>query len=622
MELSKYTGAGNTFFERKLKDYRRLGLSYLDFWEKANDDFIRFQKGETDQGLQHCRDVENNIWKLINEYLDYFPPEVLYIVSMCSALHDCAKTGAGTDHAVKGAQKIREELVKMGYVQLQATANAISDIILVHSSGHFSSVPETFDVRGDVDVRLRDTAAIFRLADMMSTTEERAATAHKILGLRHMSCDEFLDGVRGVIQSCSPSSQDKTCIEIRAYADDIDGKRAVEAYVEGLNRDLTSDHRRILQNIKMTHIKKDTVRERDIVLPHRFKLSWLNSFRDTLPATIAERPVDTQKTPQSVKGISRLVQSYFVTTESDIDLDKGLLDSLERGVVDPKYLYWSLKGTKLYLSLTKNNNYGLPSAAHGLLAKKFATQIHPITTEDPRRRIQHLIDLGVGDGVESHIILSHLVSDNAEMSRICCSLIDFSYHMLKAAVNNIEEANTENERYRDNVELFGINGDIRNLYLYRAALKRTSGSRLFSLLGGTLGNYLERDLLEPIRKEMSGEDFLLLGVDLIGDRSDSELISAYDSSYNRKFLFNPLDSIGLKFGRCRFDCYIREKMSEVPKSKTIVSSFWVDEEIQMAISTKYDLESLRKHLVNHFGFSVLTVVINDAENYAILLMAT
>ena len=222
MQLAKYTGVGNKFFEEKLKDYRRLGLSYIEFWQKAYDDFIRFQIGGTDQGLQHCRDVENNIWILISRYSRFFPPEVLYVLSLAAALHDCAKIGAETDHAVEGARMIKKQLVEIGYVQRQATADVLSFIVLPHSSGDFSSLPETYGVGGDFDIRLKDVAAIFRLADMMSTSEDRGARLHGMLNIRHATLNEFVNSVRLSIQSCQPSESDRTAIEVRADADDIE----------------------------------------------------------------------------------------------------------------------------------------------------------------------------------------------------------------------------------------------------------------------------------------------------------------------------------------------------------------------------------------------------------------
>lgn len=619
MGLAKYIKAGNKFFERKLSDYKLLGLSYSEFWDKAYDDFIRHQvgKGKTDQGFQHCKDVENNIWLLIDKSARFFPKEALYVLSLSCALHDCAKTGSETDHGLEGASMIKHKLVSMGYVQQQATADALSFIVMAHTSGVFSQIPDRYHVGGDVELYLKGIAAIFRLADMMSTSEERSARYHQMLSTIHGDKSEFVNSVRLKIQSCKPSRSDRTCIEISAYYDDIQTKRDVKAYVQGLNEDLTSEHKQILQNAKTSYLTKNQVlKEKDVTLPYKFVLSWLTSFLDTLspdskPRTVARRDA------KLIKRIGRLIPCYFYNKETNIDIYKHLINSVDKGVVDSKYLYWSFTGTKQYLSLCRNPNYDLPNIGHNLLASIFKKELYPVI-ENTGKKIECLIDLGAGNGQEANIILSHLILRNVGMLKIY--LVDFSYHMLRVAVNTIEEENIENDGHLKNIQLIAVNGDIRDLSLYETLLKTSCDCRLFCFLGGTLGNYLERDVLEPIKRQMSTEDFFLLGIDLIGNRSDQELLSAYDSIYNRKFLFNPLADIGYNFGQCNFKCHIRDMVSEVPNSKTIVSSFTRNKEIQMAISTKYDIESTIQYLKKQFKFRVAKKIVNEAGNYAILLL--
>lgn len=620
MQLNRLTQVGNKFFEKKLKGYNNLGISYADFWQKAFDDFISKQIGGTDQGIKHCRNVEHNIWKLIGNYGKYLPLETLYVLSLSCALHDCAKTGKISNHAIVGAKIIQDKLVSMGYVQRQSTANAMAWIVSAHESGIFSPLLERVSVGGDVEIRLKDCAAIFRLADMMDTCEDRAARFHKIFNLPHATLNPFLNDVRLCIHDCSLS---KTDIEVKAYTTDINSQRNVKIYIKGLNKDLTSEHIQLLKNIKVVYLTKNFVeRSKNISLPYKFVLSWQTHFPDTLPPTVHKVPTVAKKIPVTGKGISRLVPCYFINTETNVDIDRELFDSIKiKKEIDPKFLYWSLTGAKAYLSLIKNPLYTLPNIAHDLLIKSLATQIYPII-ENANRKVHQLVDLGPGNGVELNIMLNILISNMTENLKIQCSMVDFSYHMLRIAVNTLDDANLHNEKYKDNIVLYTINGDFRNLYLYKSILSGSGGSRVFTFLGGTLGNYFEREVIEPIRREMSKQDFFLLGVDLLGDRSDEELRGAYDSIYNRKFLFNPLAEIGCEFEHCEFKSEIKARISEVPKSKTVISWFTVDnEDIQVSISTKYDLTSLKSYLKDRFGFHILKDVINDTGEYAILLMA-
>lgn len=115
-----------------------------------------------------------------------------------------------------------------------------------------------------------------------------------------------------------------------------------------------------------------------------------------------------------------------------------------------------------------------------------------------------------------------------------------------------------------------------------------------------------------------------MGVDLIGNRSDQELLSSYDSDYNKRFLCSPLEDIGAKFDDCLFDFQISDIVSEVKKSKSIISYVsygTIYKNIQVSISTKYEIESLKEYLENRFRFRMLKEIINEDKNHAILLLA-
>jgi len=614
MELSQYTKTGNTFFEERLKNYRKLGMTYLDFWNKAYFEYIHDQSGGTDQGIAHTRDVEHNIWVLIEKYIEWFPDEVLYILSLSSALHDCAKKANDTtDHALKGSQIIKDDLTKKSYVNLQETANAIADIVSVHQSGNFKILTEEIITLSGQPIRIKDCAAIFRLADMMSTTAERSVRAHAMLGLPATTLDPFLNSVRSYIHNCQPSTKDRTELEIGAHPDDIKSKRNIDLYIKALNKDMTEEHKKILQNAKVIYLtEKFKIEEKEISLPYTFVLSK-HSFiddilRDKRPFTIKE-------------GISRLVPCYFHNKETDIDIYSQFMESIEKDKsINSKFLYWTLRGTKEYLTLCKDPKYLLSKIAHDLLKENFP-KIYPIINSD--KNLLHIVDLGVGDGQEINIILNSLISDSdiTNDTKIYCSLIDSSYHMLRVAVNIIDEANLSNRRYKENVEIVAINCDLRDLHLYKGTLKFTYGSRLFCLLGGTLGNFCEKEVIEPIEKEMSDMDFFLLGVDLIGNRTDEQIISAYDNIIDKKFVFNPLAEIGYNFEQSNFVFEIKNDVSEVGKAKTVIARCLVGgQNIQMGKSTKYTLKEIKDYLQNNFNFEILNEIVDSTQNYALLLL--
>lgn len=334
MELSKYTKIGNTFFETRLRNYRTLGMTYLDFWEKVYDEYIHDQSGGTDQGIAHTRDVEHNIWVLIEKYTELFPDQVLYILSLASALHDCAKRADDKgDHALKGANIIRQDLVSKHFVRNQETANAIANTVSVHQSGNFRTFTDEIITLGGQPIRIKDCAAIFRLADMMSTTEERAVRFHTMLGLPADTLNPFINSVRLCIRGCQPSATNRTELEVKAHPDDIKGKQNIDRYIRGLNKDITEEHKKLLENARVIYLTdKFKIEEKAIILPYKFVLTkdtFLDALREKAPTTFTIK-----------EGAGRLVPCYFHNQETDIDIYTELMDSIEKdNVINSKFLY-------------------------------------------------------------------------------------------------------------------------------------------------------------------------------------------------------------------------------------------------------------------------------------------
>lgn len=116
-------------------------------------------------------------------------------------------------------------------------------------------------------------------------------------------------------------------------------------------------------------------------------------------------------------------------------------------------------------------------------------------------------------------------------------------------------------------------------------------------------------------------DFFLLGVEPIGNRTNEELISAYDNIIDKKFIFSPLAEIGFVFEEASFAFEIKSDISEIKNAKTIIARCSVDgKSIQMGKSTKYGLKELENYLQNNFDFDIARKIINRDQNYALLLI--
>ncbi len=623
MNLPQYSNAGNGFFRSRLDDYHQLGMSYSDYWNKAYHDFIRSQIGGTDQGYQHVRDVENIIWHLIKGHEDEFPNEILFLLSLSAALHDCAKTGDDIDHASEGAKFLHGNLTNLGYVTDQSSAEAIAYIISSHTRGDFSNIPEFWPIGRDLKVHLKSIAAILRLADMMSTTEARASRVYNAINPNRTRFNEFLQDIRIKILSCKPSDSDPSIISVVARADDVQSQERIKAYVDGLNRDLTSEHKHLLENIRINFITVDFhLEDISFSLPTHFAIEWAPSILDELERKPIYTDADGHRNQNMERKLgipSRLLPCYVQNNVTNIDILKDILDEIEYyNAIDSKFLYWNLSGTKEYLSLKQNPNYALPDTADLALRNCFPA-IAEAVLKPSQDKASILIDLGVGDGREPHVMINTLLNMHPE-KKIKCALVDFSYHMILTAINYIDKYNLESQNYRDRVDLFAINGDLRNLNRYKSVLQSNKFSNRFvCLLGGTFGNYREGRLTEQLIDFLTPDDSFILGVDLIGGRTEEDLILSYNSIYNQKFLFNPLEDVGFDQSDFDFDCCIAQNSSDVDAALTVESYFYNDaKRILVASSTKYVPSKLEIFLTDRFPLVVDMKYVNDEETYLIL----
>jgi len=617
MEQNSFHKTGNKFFYKELKNYTKLGLSYSAYWDKADNDFIQFQVGKTDQGIRHCKSVENYIWILLENYLSVFSKESLYLLSLSCAVHDIAKIGTDIfDHASKAAVIIHDTLCQSGYVKSQGTADAIAHIVSAHDTGNFLNVPDEYIVGEDTIVYLQSLAAIFRLADMMDNCEGRAAKFYKAYSLPLGIRDKFLNDVRNSIIASLPSKSDKRIIEVQSCASDAETIGNVEVYVKSLNEDIRGEHEKLLQNLRTKYIKSYRFVEKSFSLPYKFALKPV----PFLPFLVHKR---SEITSVAIPGptVTRPILCYFLNTKTNVNHEKDLIDNLRvKGEIDPKYLYWSLSGTKNYLDLCRNPNYTLPYLAESLLREKFKDEVYPL--------IQHqsigidLVDLGVGYGEEPNIIINALLQGLPASGKIGCTLVDFSYHMLQMSVYYLDDGNLGNPMYQNNIIMAAINGDFRDLPKFKSIIPDFQNPRLFAFLGGTLGNFFEREILDIIKRMMAKEDFLILGADLISD-SDKNLLASYSSKYNQKFLFGPLSGLGYRIDDCTFKCTIEEDVSNVENSRTVCSYFYLpgNRKVRVAFSIKYTLDDLRTYLVNKSKLNILNTILTDDKSYSILLLS-
>jgi hypothetical protein len=146
-------------------------------WAVGKDSYHQFIKGGTIQGNVHSNAIEENLSRLIcdskKKELDSLG---CFLLSSAACLHDIGKIVQDDhpdwcgNHGKRSAQIILKAYAEYGL--RRAEAIALAYIVGVHDDGMLEDLPTTPFAIGCKHVNLVELAAIFRLGDMLHTSND------------------------------------------------------------------------------------------------------------------------------------------------------------------------------------------------------------------------------------------------------------------------------------------------------------------------------------------------------------------------------------------------------------------------------------------------------------------
>jgi hypothetical protein len=299
--------------------------------------------------------------------------------------------------------------------------------------------------------------------------------------------------------------------------------------------------------------------------------------------------------------------------------------------IDLKYLYWDVRAASRWQDITQMSRYLTTQTAVNVLTRHADEIIDQAFGEDPQSEVT-FINFGVGTGQKDFLILKALLGEPgaADARKVAYFPVDESLPMIQITIAALEDLMAS---YHDNLSIRFVLDDFQFAKRFQRYVTKEEEAvfshrppRLLAFMD-TLGNFKEKHILGLLRDFMSDEDTLLLGVELIGDRSDETLINNYSDDYMEAFLAGPITDV---FGRTEpyppaFNYSVAkndQEYSEVPKAATIVGRInHRNQPIEMFYSTKYEATSLETFL-EHRGLLILDRVYSehDPPRYANYLL--
>lgn len=240
--------------------------------------------------------------------------------------------------------------------------------------------------------------------------------------------------------------------------------------------------------------------------------------------------------------VNEIIDSAISYTISSVDLYKDALRYIRTaGSVDLKYNYVGALGASNWLSISQDPNY-----IHAELVNLYKDNIGEIISAAKLDdKTLDYISLGPGDG-DIDVAILHRLQESTRLLNYYP--LDISLELLQKTVTEVVDCKFLPKTFR----IKAIHGDFAELGRYKSIYAFDRSINLFGLIGFSLGNYNEAQLLGKIREGMNPGDLLLLDARLhdfgAGDTALSEeqknrILSHYSNKMHSRFAFGPVEML-------------------------------------------------------------------------------
>lgn len=287
-------------------------------------------------------------------------------------------------------------------------------------------------------------------------------------------------------------------------------------------------------------------------------------------------------------------------------------------VIPNRLLYKTDPGCKKWLELCGSPGYSFFQRSYNNLDSK-SEEICGAIISKANRTDFDFVSLGVGDGKKDGLLLSSFLKKQEEGSHLYYYPMDINITMIERAAHNLnqmEEFTVDKDKLRIKPfvgDFFGID-NMELFYNYRKS------PNIFSILGNTIGNGEESELIETLQGTIEENDFLIIE---INTNQDSESIEKLEKSkISREHDLSPLHAIGVPVRDEDLD-YTTIRHGEINRysiiSNTLTSiaecqldgrrmrrfSVPIKGKIKLSIVHYYNFESFKEHIIQSLKMDVV-----------------
>jgi Histidine-specific methyltransferase, SAM-dependent/Domain of unknown function (DUF4062) len=290
--------------------------------------------------------------------------------------------------------------------------------------------------------------------------------------------------------------------------------------------------------------------------------------------------------------------------------------------IDTKYLYCTEEGCRQWIDSCKQPQYKFYNNSVNNLQQNISKIVDEINKVVVGREID-LISLGSGNGIKDKIILTELCGRINENQKIYYYPIDISDSMI---IETIRNSMQNNDFLKKKVSIKAIVGDMTDLRPLEYIYEERPLNNLFSILGNTIGNTNEKEIIDSLSHAMFEGDLVLIeiNVDQISLESEDNF---YKDELSMRRHFVPLESLGVPFEKDKMRYKIitsPSSSSMILNTKTLEVSYKkasidgnICTDIRLATVHHYDLESFKKAIEDKLH--VKTIFSSEAQGVGLIL---
>lgn len=340
------------------------------------------------------------------------------------------------------------------------------------------------------------------------------------------------------------------------------------------------------------------------------------------------QPEATQQMDDVAESFSEILASRRSTILNVTEIGDTKLDfarSVATGLariprrLECRFLY-DARGSELYEQICDQPEY-YPTRTEASILQRYAAEIRGLTGPAT------LVELGSGSSSKTDYLLGAYEDPDGRERYIP---VDVSRSALELATGTIA-------RDRPGVQVVGVNG----VYEDALPLLPLLSPAVLIFLGSTIGNLDEDEAArfwELVGSCLGERDYMLLGIDLVKDRTMLE--AAYDDAagVTRAFTRNYFERMNRELGADldldgiehqavyngeadQIEIYARFKRRQVVEVQPLGTRFKIaaGEKVLVEISRKFRVAEVRRYLAG-LGLGVVRVFTDDRDWFALLLL--